>query len=156
MTAQEQHGVSVRVANRSDIPEWRAMRAQLYTGLSEAFDVAEMDQILSAEDKACFVLHAHPLANIVGFAEVSLRNVVDGCLSSPVGYLEGIYIDPAHRSHGHARSLLKHAEAWCAGKGCTEMGSDSELHNEDAQRFHRHLGFQETYRVVGFRKALKD
>lgn len=86
--------------------------------------------------------------------EVSLRNVVDGCPTSPVGYVEGIYIDPEHRGSGLARQLLEQAEDWCRSKGCTEIATDAELDNQDAQRFHERMGFEETYRIVEYRKKL--
>jgi aminoglycoside 6'-N-acetyltransferase I len=86
--------------------------------------------------------------------EVSLRNVVDGCLTSPVGYIEGVYIDPTQRGAGLSRRLLQYAEEWCRSMGCTEIATDAEFENEEAQRFHEHMGFEETYRIVEYRKKL--
>ena len=142
-------------ATREDIPAWRQMRAALYTGLTEEFDLEEIEIILNAPDKVCFILTIADEPKAIGFAEVALRNVVDGCLSSPVGYLEGIYVSRSHRGRGFAKTMLERVEAWCANQGCSEMGSDSELENETAQAFHRHLGFEETYRTVGFRKSIE-
>ena len=146
--------IQITTATRADIPAWRKMRTALYTGITEAFDIEEIEIILNAPDKTCLILTVGDQPEAIGFAEVALRNVVDGCLSSPVGYLEGIYVDQAFRGCGYARALLAKAEEWCVAQGCTEMGSDSELENTVAQSFHRHLGFEETYRTVGFKRSI--
>ncbi|MDX1429289.1 MAG: GNAT family N-acetyltransferase, partial [Rhodothermales bacterium] len=83
-----------------------------------------------------------------------LRNVVDGCLTSPVGYVEGIFVDEGHRGCGVARELLLRSEEWFRQKECTEAATDAEIDNLPAQRFHEHMGFLETYRVVEYRKDL--
>lgn len=86
--------------------------------------------------------------------EVSLRNVVDGCRTSPVGYVEGIVVVPSHRGRGVGRALLARAEEWCRSNGCSEIATDAEIDNELAQHFHESMGFRETYRVVEYRKDL--
>ncbi len=53
-----------------------------------------------------------------------------------------------------SRRLMTRAEDWCRSKGCKELATDAELENQQAQRFHRHMGFQETYRIVEFKKEL--
>jgi aminoglycoside 6'-N-acetyltransferase I len=88
----------------------------------------------------------------VGFAELSIRNVVDSCSSDHVAYLEGWYVDPAVRRHGVGRALIEAAEAWARAQGCTEFGSDAHIDNEVSHRAHTALGFAETSRVVNFRK----
>lgn len=143
----------VRHVAPADSPTWLAMRSALYTGIAQDFHLAEMGLYATADDKACLVACRADGA-LLGFIELSLRNVVDGCLSSPVGYIEGIYVVAEHRGCGVSRSLFDAALDWCRDHGCTEIATDAELENESAQRFHRHLGFEETYRVVQFRKSL--
>ncbi len=143
----------VVIANCDHVQPWLFLRDLLYSGAESAFHKEEQEIILTADDKDCFLVVAEK-GSVCGMLEVSLRNVVDGCLSSPVGYMEGIYVCPEYRGHGIARKLVSAAEAWSRDKGCREMGSDSELHNESAHRFHEHMGFEETYRVVGYRKDL--
>ena len=90
-----------------------------------------------------------------GLVEVALRSdYVNGTASSPVGFLEGLYVDPAFRKQGIAAMLVKTAEQWVREQGCTEMVSDALLENTDSQAMHRALGFAETERVVYFRKLL--
>ena len=90
----------------------------------------------------------------VGFVEVSLRNVVDGCLTSPVGYIEGIYVNPEQRGKGIGRALMQHAIAWIKEHGCSEMATDALADDHQAQSFHQKMDFRETYRIVQFKQEL--
>ena len=90
-----------------------------------------------------------------GLVEVALRSdYVNGTESSPVGFLEGLYVDRAFRQQGIAALLVKTAELWAREQGCTEMASDALLDNTASQALHAALGFEETERVVYFRKPL--
>ena len=85
----------------------------------------------------------------VAFAEATLRrDYVNGCNSSPVGFLEGLYVEPRYRKRGLARLLCSAVEDWAKGMGCTEFASDVLLQNEVGRRVHEALGFNESDRVV--------
>ena len=85
----------------------------------------------------------------VAFISLSIRHeYVEGTESSPVGYIEGIYVKPDHRKRGIANKLVAHAKDWAFSQGCNEIASDTELHNEDSQIFHEKIGFVEANRVV--------
>jgi len=86
--------------------------------------------------------------------ELSLRNFVDGCLGGPVGYVEGIYLAPQTRGRGEGRRLLDFAAGWFRSRGCRDMAADAELDNEEAQRFLKRAGFEETFRIVEYRRSL--
>lgn len=92
--------------------------------------------------------------NLGGFVEVTLRNVVDGCSSTPVGYLEALYVDEDLRRRGLARALIAAAEQWARQQGCSEMGSDCVVSNEVSFKTHRAAGFEEVDRCINFRKQL--
>ncbi len=90
-----------------------------------------------------------------GFAQCQLRyDYVEGCDTSPVGYLEGIYVEPEYREKGAARALLSACENWAKEKGCTEFASDCELTNTDSILFHQNVGFEEMNRIVCFKKSI--
>ncbi len=144
--------VKVVAATSQHHAEWLRLRNAVYTGIDRAFHEREMALYLRDDTKECF-LAVGENGDACGLIEVSLRNVVDG-LSSPVGYVEGIYVDPDHRGSGLARQLLEQAESWRRSKECTEIATDAELDNQDAQRFHERMGFKETYRIVEYRKKL--
>jgi aminoglycoside 6'-N-acetyltransferase I len=93
----------------------------------------------------------------VGFAEAGLRHdFVNGCRTSPVGFLEGIYVTPEHRQQGIARAMVDEAMRWARERGVSEFASDARLDNEASHAFHRAIGFAETSRVVYFRKPLAE
>jgi aminoglycoside 6'-N-acetyltransferase I len=142
-------------ATRRDVAVWRAMRADLYAGIDESFNEFEMALILDAADRACLIVHA-PNDDAVGFIEVSLRNVVDGCLGVPVGYIEGIYLIPSWRGLGLGPVMIQAVAEWFRSEGCRDMATDAELENEDAQQFWSDLGFEETWRIVQYRKPLGE
>jgi aminoglycoside 6'-N-acetyltransferase I len=82
------------------------------------------------------------------------NDFVNGTRSSPVAFLEGIYVVPQERRRGVARSLIAAAEDWARVRGCVEFASDASLQNRLSQAMHQALGFEETERVVYFRKGL--
>ena len=90
-----------------------------------------------------------------GFAQCQLRHdYVEGTDSSPVGYLEGIFVAESHRRRGYARLLLTACEVWAKSKGCQEFASDCELGNTDSLHFHLSVGFTEANRIICFTKKL--
>lgn len=115
--------------------------------------MAEFAELLKDEECAVFLSELNGVA--LGFAQCQLRHdYVEGTHTSPVGYLEGIYVDPAHRGCGVARALLDAGESWAKEKGCEEFASDCELGNEESIVFHQALGFTEANRIVCFTKSL--
>ena len=117
-------------------------------GLTE--DLAE---IIASKESAIFLLYDGEQA--IGFAQCQLRHdYVEGTDSSPVGYLEGIFVEEAYRNKGYAKELLKQCEAWAKEMGCTEFASDCELENAGSLAFHLKTGFEEANRVICFTKRL--
>ena len=91
----------------------------------------------------------------VGAALCSLRHdYVEGCETSPVGYLEGVVVREDCRRRGIARRLTAECEEWAREMGCAEFASDCELTNAASLAFHLGAGFQEANRIVCFRKTL--
>lgn len=91
----------------------------------------------------------------IGFAQCQLRNdYVEGTKTSPVGYLEGIFIKDGYRNKGYAKELLAECEAWAKGNGCREFASDCEIDNADSVHFHKAMNFTEVNRIICFTKTL--
>ena len=91
----------------------------------------------------------------VGAALCCLRHdYVEGCETSPVGYLEGVSIREEYRHRGIARKLVSECEQWAREKGCAEFASDCELTNTASLNFHSAIGFQEANRIICFKKML--
>ncbi|WP_277589756.1 aminoglycoside 6'-N-acetyltransferase [Pseudomonas chlororaphis] len=90
-----------------------------------------------------------------GLAEASLRHdYVNGTEHSPVVFLEGLYVSAEQRRQGIAERLIDAVAQWGRDQGCVEMASDTGLENLVSQTVHKALGFEETERVVYFRKSL--
>lgn len=91
----------------------------------------------------------------VGFIHVSLRtDYVEGADSSPVGYVEGIYVLPEFRKKGMSKKLLLKAEEWSKSNGCVQIASDIEDENVVSYAFHVGVGFKEVNRVICFIKNI--
>lgn len=140
-------------ADRRRFAEWLALRRALYPRLDEATHHREMEAMLGSGDRAGFLV-CDETGRAVGLLELSVRAAVDGCLTSPVGYIEGIYLVPAWRGRGIGAELVRFAEDWARQRGCAEIAADTELSNLAAQRFCERQGFVETYRIVEYRKPL--
>jgi aminoglycoside 6'-N-acetyltransferase I len=143
----------VILAAAADREDWTALRRELWPD-AEAGDIACM---LKEPARFAAFIARNTNAGAIGFAEVSLRHdYVNGCETSPVGFLEGIYVVPLFRRRGVAASLVRAVEQWTLAQGASELASDALIDNVDSHRMHAALGFQETERVVGFRKRLSQ
>lgn len=130
------------------------MRATLWPE-PEAEHRSEMASMLAQPERFAVFLAYEEGPGPIGFAEVSIRtDYVNGCTTSPVAFLEGIFVAEAQRRRGVARALCAAAAVWGRSHGCTEFGSDALLENEQSHVMHRALGFTETERVVYFCKSL--
>jgi aminoglycoside 6'-N-acetyltransferase I len=93
-------------------------------------------RVLLARDDATVFVAERDDGSVCGFVEAGTRPYVDGCDSSPVGYIEAWYVDPDSRRAGVGRALLNAAEG---------LGDRSRLHGDG-------LGCA----VHGFGKTNKD
>jgi len=145
---------SIRAARADDGDGWAALRAALWPDDRYATMRDEIPAMLSDAQLGAFVA-ADADGALIGFAECSLRrDYVNGTESSPVGFLEGWFVAPAWRRHGVGRALLQAVEHWTRDHGAAEFASDALLANDSSHSAHRACGFEETERVVYFRKRL--
>lgn len=143
-------------AGKEHLQPWAEMRFALWTWdtVADHADEAEKLYLTGHPDRhALIALDRHGM--VVGFAEATIRrDYVEGCETSPVAFLEGIYVRPEARLAGVALALADAVAAWGKAKGCTEFASNALLDNVDSHRFHAAIGFAETERVVFFKKEL--
>lgn len=106
-------------------------------------------------DNECAIFIAALKDEPIGFAQVQLRHdYVEGTNSSPVGYLEGIFVRGDYRRRGYGKKLLGKCEEWAKEQGCGEFAGDCELSNDESLLFHLKMGFKESNRIVCFTKQL--
>ena len=143
----------IKKAKAEDAEELADLAIQMWTD-HHPEDLEEVFRKLEANDEAaCFIRYVDDKP--IAFAQCQLRHdYVEGTESSPVGYLEGIFVSEGYRTRGYAAELLSECENWAKVKGCTEFASDCELDNADSYEFHRSMGFEETGRIICFRKDL--
>lgn len=142
-------------AEEKDISAVAALAAALWPHHSARELEAEFAPLLGKKEAAVFLQLEG--STPVGFAQCQLRrDYVEGTETSPVGYLEGIYVAPACRHRGFACALLRACEDWAREMGCTEFASDCELTNSDSYAFHKSMGFAEANRIICFTKTLSD
>jgi len=133
------------------------MRSALYLDAGE--DVAteeladEIDMMLAADDWAAFGAEADD-GGLIGLIELFERNYAEGCATSPVTFVEGLWVAEAWRRKGVARMLIAAGAAWGRSRGRTELASDVRLVNERSQAVHERLGFEETGRLVTYRRSI--
>jgi aminoglycoside 6'-N-acetyltransferase I len=138
-----------------DDAAWLNMREALWPHADREAHLDEMStSMMHPATRATFLAHTEK-GLVVGFAEVSIRSEqVNGARTSPVGFLEGLYVHPDYRRHGAAGKLVGKVEQWVLEQGCHELASDTDAGNTVSQAVHTALGFEETERVVYFRKEL--
>ena len=101
----------------------------------------EFEKLIESDKATCFIKYIDNMA--IGFAQCQLRtDYVEGTETSPVGYLEGIFIIEAYRKKGYAKELLSTCERWAKEQNCSEFASDCELNNIAGLRFHLAMGFE--------------
>jgi aminoglycoside 6'-N-acetyltransferase I len=144
----------IRHAVHSDRAEWLRMRSALWPDCSLEDHHSEMREQLDNQTRYAVFVGECDAEKLGGFLEASLRDYADGCRTSPVGYIEGWYVDADLRQQGWGGELVKAAEQWAIEQGCREMASDCELDNEVSFHAHLALGYEEVDRAIQFRKTL--
>jgi aminoglycoside 6'-N-acetyltransferase I len=146
---------TIRKMTASDRAAWIDMRAGLWPDDSPIELAHGIEAILEGHDAWGFIaetIEGRPAA----FAELSLRKYANGCVSTPVPFLEAIFVRPEFRRQRAGARLIAYVEAFVLSRGFGELGSDALIDNHGSHAAHRGWGFSETERVVYFRKVLNN
>ncbi|HTH38014.1 MAG TPA: GNAT family N-acetyltransferase [Pyrinomonadaceae bacterium] len=144
----------IRELEPGDLEELFRLRSLLWDQVPAGDHQNEVLDILRHSDTEQIFVAEGENGNLAGFLEVSIRPFVEDCETENVGYLEGWFVDEAHRRQGIGRDLVRSAEIWARSKGCTEMASDVEFGNSISLSAHKELGYGETSRLVHLKKSL--
>ncbi len=153
----------VRPLLPSDRDEWLSLRSQLWDAHEPQDLASEADGFLQGWGfgrrpggplPAEVLLAVDASGRILGFIEVDVRQVADGCATPNVGYVEGWYVRPNARRSGVGGALVRSAEDWARAHGCMEMASDTLADNRTGELAHRGLGYEEVHRLIHFRRKL--
>jgi aminoglycoside 6'-N-acetyltransferase I len=141
--------MKVRRYEPADRREYQRMREALWPDCSDA----DNDSWFARPDAATY-LALRDDGSLCGFVEVGARSIADSCNTSPVGYIEGWYVDADVRGRGVGRALLAAAEEWAREQGYREMASDALADNAISIEAHGKCGYQRLDTVTQFRKDL--
>ena len=145
----------IKPCNSPQHPGWLELRRALWPHHDATFHLDEMSRFCAEPRRFGQFIATADDGTPLGFIEIALRSdYVNGTRTSPVAFLEGIYVAPLARKLGVAKALVRAGEVWARERGCVEFASDAAIDNQISHAMHRALGFAETQRVVFFRKAL--
>jgi len=135
--------------------DWLRLRRLLWPEVSDDDHRRSMAGIIAQPERFLVLVARSESGTAAGLAEASIRHdFVNGCDTSPVAFLEGIFVIPEARRQGVARNLCAWVEDWARRNHCVEFASDADIANYESHAMHRALGFHEMERVVYFRKEL--
>lgn len=143
----------VREAGKQDLDVLANLAVQMWDENSVSELIAEFSEMISKGKSQFFLKYENDIP--IGFAQCQLRyDYVEGTKTSPVGYLEGIYIKDGYRRKGYAKELLTECESRARSNGCREFASDCEIDNTASLHFHKAMNFTEANRIICFMKTL--
>lgn len=145
----------VKSAEVNDLGVLAGLAALLWQNHSAEDLFHEFSKIMSKGESQFFLKYEKDMP--VGFAQCQLRHdYVEGTETTPVGYLEGIFVKEGYRNKGYAKELLAECEAWAKRNGCHEFASDCEIDNIGSFRFHKAMNFAEVNRIIVLRKGYEN
>jgi aminoglycoside 6'-N-acetyltransferase I len=145
--------VTIRRAIAGDAAALLRLRHDLWPDEPEREACIDLAAALADPMRPVFVA-VRPDGSLGGFVEGGERACAEGYASSPVGYVEGWFVDPDLRLQGVGAALHHALEDWARDRGYTEIASDTWLDNTGSASAHLALGYAEVERLVHFRKEL--
>jgi aminoglycoside 6'-N-acetyltransferase I len=139
----------------SDFEQLLEMSQKLWTDFNKV-ELVNLLKQTAQSGKSNILIAKDSVGKCVGFSIFSIRNdYVEGAEKSPTGYLEGIFVETEFRKMGIAKEFIRIGEIWCKEKGCTQIGSDTWLTDQESREFHKKAGFWEEEELVHFLKNIK-
>src|SRR4051812_2816273 len=90
----------------SDREEWVRIRCLLWPDAEREDLESELHQYATGSARLAVLVAERDGGGLCGMIELSQRDVADGCTTSPVGYVEGWYVDEDVRRRGVGRALV--------------------------------------------------
>lgn len=104
-------------------------------------------EFLTTKKEMGFLYHKDN--QIIAFMNLSIRSdYVNGTDTTPVVFVEAIYVLPEYRKQGIARAFISFAEKFTKENGFTQLASDCLIENTASEKFHKSCGFEEKERVI--------
>jgi len=147
----------IEACNNPESEQWLELRTALWPQSGREEHLAEMAEFVAEPGKYVQFIFYAAGQKAIGLAEASIRSDhVNGTESSPVAFLEGLYVSPKYRRQGIAAALVNEVKSWALRNSCNELASDVSLDNTVSQSLHLAMGFKETERVVYYKMGLVE
>jgi len=145
--------IGIVIADESNLKEWTDLALMLFPE-SSFEEEHDFHQKVLKSGKELGILYKKD-DKYVGFMNLSIRHdYVNGTDTSPVVFIEAIYILPEYRQQGIAGKFISYAEGYAKQKGITQLASDCLTDNSLSEVFHKNCGFIEKERVICFVKDI--
>jgi len=142
-----------RRVRTQDLAELTRMRIAIWPDSTHAEAEHALHRHLQG-DRFILVVDRDEDGALCAFAEAAIRPHAEGCTTSPVAYLEGIWVDEDCRRSRIAAALVREVVEWGRRRGLKELASDTEVGNTESHRFHEAIGFEAVGSIVCFRRTL--
>jgi len=146
--------MGIIAANINNLKEFADLSVMLYPEhtFDEMFDLYKKS--FETEKEMGFLYQKDN--KFIGILHLSIRSdYVNGTDTSPIMFVEAIYVLPEYRKLGIGKGFIDYAETYAKQKGITQLASDCLVDNHASERFHKNCGFREEERVICFVKDVK-
>ena len=142
--------------DESTLPTWSAMRNDFWGDDDATVQAAfARYKLRNRAGTAMTFFGVAEDGRYIGFLDAELRtDYVEGAGTSPVWFVEGVYVVPDKRRSGVGAHLIAHLEGHARDQGYSEIASDCELTDSRSEAFHKTAGFQEVIRSIHLIKCL--
>ena len=148
--------IDIRQATHTDVPVLVGLLRQLFS-IEQDFDPDPNKQqngltlLLDNPQAAIFV--AEHQGRVVGMLTVQI--LVSTAEGGPVGLVEDVVVDAAHRGQGIGEAMLAQLWHWSRQQGLSRLQLLADRGNAQALAFYRKQGWTTT-RMLGLRLVLSD
>ncbi len=143
--------MKTREALYSDLEAWVGLRHSLWPKSNHADLLNEAKAILKSKNEVCFLL-IHPSRGSVGFSEAALHSSSKGFYC----HVEGWYVMPEFRGHGHGKELIECIESWTLHRSINLLTSDTIEDYPMSPEAHARAGFKIIQKITIFAKELRQ
>ena len=138
-------------ADKTNFEEWIALSLLLFPEHTDSEMRGYYTEILESEKEIGLLYEKD--GKYIGYMNLSIRSdYVNGTDTSPVAFIEAIYVLPEYRKQGIAREFVGYAEQFARQRGLRQLASDCLIENQMSENFHKSCGFIEKERVICFVK----
>lgn len=145
--------MEIIIASLNELQDLVCISSLMWEKYSKESLTEKYEKVLNQKTSRIFLLYLN--CSPIAFAHCQLRyEYVEGTKTSPVGYLEGIFVKKEYRKEGYSKFLIKSCESWLKTKNCSEFASDSGIDNNDSYCFHMSNDFIEVNRIICYKKYI--